>query len=195
MHQFRDLTFFGNFTFLDELYRVRSTDDACMEAKLRVVVSATDNEEVPPGGIQPPEPDTYRLVGKFMGDERLTSTRALTGDCHLDFVVGCNIQDTLFLLCGVPQVLRGEALKDLLPLGKRRCAQTSWTLEAQVEMLHLPESDETFPMKIHIERRQQHFFVRRVELELPSQVCQSWWEQTCLMLRQCEAGITDTSPV
>ena len=188
--QFDELSFFCNFTFLNEHHQERSTDET-MEASLLVrLVDLDDDDGGGDGG------EAYTLVGKFASDQQHVARFALTGQYDLDFMVACRLANNhLVSLCMSPQLILGEQLKELLPLGERSAATVGWTLESTVEMAFSPDCDESYPLRLYIERRFGHFFVRRVELDLPREACNQWFARMTRLLRQVKAGITHNGAV
>lgn len=181
--RFQDLVLLGSFTFLNELLQERTIDTG-MDTRLRV--TPTINAQGDP---------MYRLVGKFMNDERLLKTRAITGQDNLDFLLACNVADRAFLMAGVPDIIMGQQFKDLLPLGERSGGQQRWTLETGVEVINQADSSTLYPLKLHMEKKHQYFYVRQVELYFPRAVCDAWFEETALFLRQGDAGIKSGTAV
>jgi hypothetical protein len=187
--KFDELSFFCNFTFLNEHHQERSSDEM-METPL-LVRSANSNND---GGAD--DDETYTLVGKFASDQQHVSRFALTGQYDLDFMVVCRLANNhLVSLCMSPQLILGEQLKELLPLGERSAATVGWTLEGTVEMAFSPDCDESYALRLYIERRFGHFFVRRVELDLPREACNQWFARMSRLLRQVKAGITHNGVV
>jgi hypothetical protein len=85
-------------------------------------------------------------------------------------------------------------IKELLPIGDRHdsLAKQQWVLESNAEMGFDAESDDCYPFKISVERSKQHgnsFYVKRVEIELPRDKCDAWFEYATRLMRQNMAGL------
>jgi hypothetical protein len=185
LSRFEDLVFQCSFTFLNEKWQERSTDE-CFGTELEVAA-------VEDGAM-------YRLTGKFFSDEPSVRRYSLSGSGeyhYLDFAIDCRIGRHTIAFATLPRVLERKQLTELLPMGKshRRDAPSSapqsWRLEVgALELVRLHDSDEQYPFIVVVERRRQDFYVRRLELLLPRDVCHQWFDKAVRLLRQDEAGVT-----
>lgn len=173
--------------YLDDSMRERTLDEAL---GLVMHVSHKQGE------------DCYRLCGHFFTSDQYVRQYAVSGEYqYLDLVINCRFGSITTPLCVLQNQIARSQFAELLPMGRggrNITASQRWTLETPVCMARLPEQEEKgviHTLNIHVERRRQDFFMRQIELYLPCELCDEWFQKAVLLQRQYEAGLTATAMV
>jgi hypothetical protein len=176
--RFEDLTFVGQLTFVNDEGHERASN-----SQLSVRMQAFQAEG-----------ERYRVVAKIAREDRTIRDFKLAPRESVELVLHYRVGErgALFLCestrnIGFASLPFGERSPTPAPIGVTR----QWQLEGEVEMTNDVSAalDETYTTRLTVERRGPDFYIRLVEIWLPRDACERWFEQCVRAERQLFSGV------